>query len=264
MKIQTKALTLLAASLLLQVQQQGSAQQETPQAEQQGSVHQAGDVLPLTPARHLRFDEHEGTWVSLDVSPDGQTILFELLGDLYQMPVRGGEARCIVCGLPFDSQPTYSLDGSMIAFISDRSGNDNLWIANSDGSHPAPSLHPHRQQRLHLTRLVFRRQVHLRLALQPRHQRLPTLPLLPRRFTLRATHLRQGLAHYPHALPLHRSRSRSLARRLLSLLRSQDRPRLRRRQRLPPLAHRSPRSSHRPGRHRRHQRRQRLPPNALT
>ena len=71
MKIQTKALTLFAASLLLQARQQGSAQrhEETAQAQQQGSVHQAGDVLPLTPARHLRFDEHEGTWVSLDVSP---------------------------------------------------------------------------------------------------------------------------------------------------------------------------------------------------
>jgi Tol biopolymer transport system component len=140
MKIHTKALTLLAASLLLQARQQGTAQaqQETPQAQQQGSVHQAGDVLPLTPARHLRFDEHEATWASLDVSPDGRTIIFELLGDLYQLPIHGGEARCIVCGLPFDSQPTYSPDGSMIAFISDRSGNDNLWIAQADGSHPRP------------------------------------------------------------------------------------------------------------------------------
>jgi Tol biopolymer transport system component len=143
MKIQTKALALLAAillsrSLLLQAQQQGTASQETPPAQQQGSVHEEGDVLPLTPARHLHFDEHEATWASLDVSPDGQTIIFELLGDLYQLPIRGGEARCIVCGLPFDSQPTYSPDGSLIAFISDRSGNDNLWIAQADGSHPHP------------------------------------------------------------------------------------------------------------------------------
>jgi Tol biopolymer transport system component len=138
MKIQTQALALLAASLLLTAQQQGNAQQETPQAQQQGSIHEEGDVLPLTPARHLRFDEHEGTWVSLDVSPNGQSIVFELLGDLYQLPITGGEARCIVCGLPFDSQPTYSPDGSQIAFISDRSGNDNLWIAHADGSHPRP------------------------------------------------------------------------------------------------------------------------------
>jgi Tol biopolymer transport system component len=103
-------------------------------AQQQGNVNEDGDALPLAPARHLQFDEHEGTWVSLDVSPDGKTIVFELLGDLYRMSIAGGQAQCIVCGLPFDSQPTYSPDGSMLAFVSDRSGNENLWVARSDGT----------------------------------------------------------------------------------------------------------------------------------
>jgi Tol biopolymer transport system component len=105
-------------------------------AQQQGSVNEDGDALPLAPARHLQFDEREGTWVSLDVSPDGKTIVFELLGDIYQMSIAGGEAQCIVCGLPFDSQPTYSPDGSMLAFVSDRSGNENLWVTHSDGTGP--------------------------------------------------------------------------------------------------------------------------------
>jgi Tol biopolymer transport system component len=105
-------------------------------AQQLGNVNQSGDVLQLAPIRHLQFEEREGTWVSLDVSPDGKTIVFELLGDLYQMSIRGGEARCIACGLPFDSQPAYSSDGSMLAFVSDRSGNENLWVAQSDGTAP--------------------------------------------------------------------------------------------------------------------------------
>jgi Tol biopolymer transport system component len=103
---------------------------------QPARANQTGDLLALVPDRHLQFEEQQGTWVSLDVSPDGKTVVFELLGDIYQMSVAGGEARCIVCGLPFDSQPVYSPDGSMIALVSDRSGNENLWIAQADGSHP--------------------------------------------------------------------------------------------------------------------------------
>ncbi len=99
-------------------------------------IHQEGDKLPLQPARLVQWTEHEGTWVSLDISPDGKTIVFELLGDIYTLPIAGGEAQCIVCGLPFDSQPVYSPDGSEIAFVSDRDGNENLWIAAADGSNP--------------------------------------------------------------------------------------------------------------------------------
>jgi Tol biopolymer transport system component len=101
-----------------------------------GSRRETGDVLPLVPSRHLRFDESHGTWMSLDISPDGKSILFELLGDLYEMSIEGGEARCIACGMPFDSQGVFSPDGKSIAFISDRSGNENLWIAHADGSEP--------------------------------------------------------------------------------------------------------------------------------
>ena len=83
--------------------------------------------LPLKPARKIEFTTDEATWMSLDVSPDGSQIVFDLLGDLYLLPVAGGEAKRITSGLPWDCQPRFSPDGKEIAFISDRNGSDNIW-----------------------------------------------------------------------------------------------------------------------------------------
>ena len=90
----------------------------------------------LETAETITFDTDEVTWMQVDVSPDGQTILFDLLGDLYTMPIAGGQARRIMGGLSFESQPTWSPDGKTIAFLTDRTGVENLWIANADGSNP--------------------------------------------------------------------------------------------------------------------------------
>jgi Tol biopolymer transport system component len=92
------------------------------------------DSLPLKPERTIRFDTDEGTWISLDVSPDGNTLVFELLGDLYTMPLSGGNAKRITRGLPFDSQPRYSPDGKRIVFLSDRDGAENVWTCDPDGA----------------------------------------------------------------------------------------------------------------------------------
>jgi Tol biopolymer transport system component len=93
-------------------------------------------ALPLEPQRQLEFSSDEGTWMSLDVAPDGRTIVFDLLGDLYELPIAGGEARALTQGMAFDSQPRYSPDGRAIAFISDREGNDGIWIVGADGKSP--------------------------------------------------------------------------------------------------------------------------------
>jgi Tol biopolymer transport system component/imidazolonepropionase-like amidohydrolase len=90
----------------------------------------------LKTAETIEFTTDEVTWMQVDVSPDGQTILFDLLGDLYTMPISGGSAARIMGGLSFESQPTWSPDGKTIAFLSDRTGVENLWIADADGSHP--------------------------------------------------------------------------------------------------------------------------------
>ncbi len=92
--------------------------------------------LPLKPERKLEFSTSEGTWLSLTVAPDGRTLMFDMLGDLYTLPLAGGAATRITSGLPFDSQPAYSPDGAKIAFLSDRDGSENLWIADAGGSHP--------------------------------------------------------------------------------------------------------------------------------
>ncbi len=92
--------------------------------------------LPLKPERKIEFTTDEGTWLSVDVSPDGGTVLFDLVGDLYTIPIGGGEAKRITSGMAFDSQPKYSPDGKTIAFLSDREGAENLWIAGPDGSGP--------------------------------------------------------------------------------------------------------------------------------
>ena len=88
------------------------------------------------PTHAVRFTTTEGTWMNLDVSPDGRTVVFDLLGDLYLLPIEGGVARRITSGPAFDLQPRFSPDGARIAFTSDRAGGDNIWTIAADGSDP--------------------------------------------------------------------------------------------------------------------------------
>lgn len=82
----------------------------------------------------VRLEVDEGTWMNLDVSPDGETLVFDLLGDLYTLPISGGEAKALTSGIAWDMQPRFSPDGQWIAFTSDRDGGDNIWTMKRDGS----------------------------------------------------------------------------------------------------------------------------------
>ena len=91
--------------------------------------NEAWDVTAeFGPFENLEFSTSEGTWMSCDVSPDGKQIIFDLLGDIYVIPINGGLATPLTSGPAWDVQPTYSNDGKSIAFTSDRSGGDNIWI----------------------------------------------------------------------------------------------------------------------------------------
>ena len=87
----------------------------------------------LGPAHDVAIDVDEGTWMSVDVSPDGKEIVFDLLGDLYTIPFAGGEAKALTSDVAWQEQPTYSPNGKWIAFTSDQGGGDNIWIADRDG-----------------------------------------------------------------------------------------------------------------------------------
>ncbi|WP_298471416.1 amidohydrolase family protein [uncultured Erythrobacter sp.] len=76
----------------------------------------------------------EGTWMDVDVAPDGNTLAFTMLGDIYTLPITGGTPTRIAEGLAWEVHPRFSPDGSRIAFTSDRGGGDNIWVMNRDGS----------------------------------------------------------------------------------------------------------------------------------
>ncbi|WP_419161700.1 amidohydrolase family protein [Candidatus Palauibacter sp.] len=94
----------------------------------------ATEGLPLEPTREIRFRTDRGSWMSVDVSPDGATLAFDMLGDLYTLPIEGGTATPLLTGPAFESQPRFSPDGSDLVFVSDRSGGQNLWILSLDGT----------------------------------------------------------------------------------------------------------------------------------
>jgi len=87
------------------------------------------------PTKKIAFSTDEGTWMDVDVSPDGKTIAFDLLGDLYLLPIGGGKAKRITSGPTFDVQPRFSPDGKELSFTSDRAGGNNVWRIGVDGKH---------------------------------------------------------------------------------------------------------------------------------
>ncbi len=99
------------------------------------SLHAQWNIeKPSGPTKAVNFSTNEGTWMNLDVSPDGKFIVFDLLGDIYKMSADGGDAELLAGGMAWEIQPRFSPDGKMISYTSDKDGADNIWIMNADGS----------------------------------------------------------------------------------------------------------------------------------
>jgi len=81
----------------------------------------------------FNLNTDEGTWMNLDVSPDEKTIVFDLLGDIYSMPINGGKATRLRAGLAYEVQPRFSPNGKYISFTSDAEGGNNIWVMTADG-----------------------------------------------------------------------------------------------------------------------------------
>jgi len=82
----------------------------------------------------IKINTETGTWMNLDISPDGQTVVFDLLGDLYSMSIHGGTPKQLTNDIGWQMQPKFSPDGKYIAYTSDEGGGDNIWIMKADGS----------------------------------------------------------------------------------------------------------------------------------
>nr|WP_237587029.1 amidohydrolase family protein [Pontibacter russatus] len=116
----------LAAALALPL---GAAQAQDKKEEAKWKVEaQHG------PQKEVTVTTSEGTWMSVDVSPDGKEIIFDMLGDIYIMPAAGGKAKLLRSGRAYEVQPRFSPNGQYISFTSDAGGGDNIWVMKRDGS----------------------------------------------------------------------------------------------------------------------------------
>jgi Tol biopolymer transport system component len=86
--------------------------------------------------RAVSFTTSEGTSLTFDTSPDGRWIVLDLLGQLWRVPMEGGEAVRLtdaVADAAEDVDPAVSPDGRWIVFQGDRNGVEGLWVMPAEG-----------------------------------------------------------------------------------------------------------------------------------
>ncbi len=78
---------------------------------------------------------------SVGLSPKGERALFNARGDIFSAPIEKGPTRNLTHSSgAHDKWPSWSPDGSRIAFISDMSGEEELYIIQQDGLKPAEQI----------------------------------------------------------------------------------------------------------------------------
>src|SRR5712692_8872335 len=92
-------------------------------------------VLASTAATPSRAVDTRPVLSEPTISPDGREIAFASAGDIWTVPAAGGDARLLVSHAASESRPLYSPDGSRITFVSNRTGNGDIYVlslANGD------------------------------------------------------------------------------------------------------------------------------------
>ena len=89
---------------------------------------------PAPAPAHLDVTVHEGTSMSVAVSPDGRTLAVDLQGSIWTLPAAGGTATRITDIFNDARQPSWSPDGKWIAFFAYRDGGYDLWAIAPDGT----------------------------------------------------------------------------------------------------------------------------------
>ena len=123
-----------SVALILGTGQHAYAEDNVAKAAEKAKAEKWSVNNPQGEFTTAKIDVRQGTWMNVDISPDGETLVFDLLGDIYTLPIEGGEATALMTDIAWQMQPRFSPDGQHIAFTSDEDGGDNLWIMKADGS----------------------------------------------------------------------------------------------------------------------------------
>ncbi len=101
------------------------------------AIHVPDDGINRRPGRVSAADQIE----DFELAPHGERALFSARGDIFTAPIEKGPTRNLTdSSRAHDKLARWSHDGRRIAYVSDRSGEDQIWVVDQDGSEPAAQL----------------------------------------------------------------------------------------------------------------------------